>query len=124
SGFVAFSAPDEAARALTEMNGKMVCGKPLYVAPAQRKEDRRAKLQAQFSQVRPVAMVPTAGTRFPMYPPGAPGVGQHIFYGQAPPGLIPPQPGFGFQQQLIPGMRPTGAPMPNFLVPLVQQGQQ
>lgn len=47
--------------------------------------------QAQFSQVRPVAMVPTAGTRFPMYPPGAPGVGQHIFYGQAPPGLIPPQ---------------------------------
>ncbi|WOK96872.1 polyadenylate-binding protein 2-like isoform X4 [Canna indica] len=124
SGFVAFSAPEEAARALQEMNGKMVCGKPLYVAVAQRKEDRRARLQAQFSQVRPVAMMPNVGPRVPMYPPGAPGMGQQIFYGQAPPALIPPQPGFGFQQQLIPGMRPAGAPMPNFFVPMVQQGQQ
>ncbi|KAJ6335215.1 hypothetical protein OIU78_011950 [Salix suchowensis] len=32
--------------------------------------------------------------------------------------------GFGYQQQLVPGMRPGGAPMPNFFVPLVQQGQQ
>lgn len=30
---------------LAEMNGKMVSGKPLYVAIAQRKEDRRARLQ-------------------------------------------------------------------------------
>ncbi|CAL9084528.1 unnamed protein product [Musa textilis] len=124
SGFVAFSAAEEAARALAEMNGKMVCGKPLYVALAQRKEDRRARLQAQFSQMRPVPMAPTVGPRVPMYPPGAPGLGQQIFYGQGPPALIPPQPGFGFQQQLIPGMRPAGAHMPNFLVPLVQQGQQ
>ncbi|MBA0602148.1 hypothetical protein Gorai_002338, partial [Gossypium raimondii] len=42
SGFVAFSTPEEASRALAEMNGKMVVSKPLYVAPAQRKEDRRA----------------------------------------------------------------------------------
>ncbi|URD99541.1 Polyadenylate-binding protein [Musa troglodytarum] len=124
SGFVALSAAEEAARALAEMNGKMVCGKPLYVALAQRKEDRRARLQAQFSQMRPVPMAPTVGPRVPMYPPGAPGLGQQIFYGQGPPALIPPQPGFGFQQQLIPGMRPAGAHMPNFLVPLVQQGQQ
>lgn len=34
------------------------------------------------------------------------------------------QPGFGYQQQLVPGMRPSGAPMPNFFVPMVQQGQQ
>ncbi|XP_042424863.1 polyadenylate-binding protein 2-like isoform X2 [Zingiber officinale] len=124
SGFVAFLTPEEASRALADMNGKMVCGKPLYVALAQRKEDRRARLQAQFSQVRPVAMTPNVGPRVPMYPPGAPGLGQQIFYGQAPPALIPPQPGFGFQQQLIPGMRPAGAHMPNFFVPLVQQGQQ
>ncbi|CAL9161388.1 polyadenylate-binding protein 2 [Musa acuminata AAA Group] len=124
SGFVAFLVAEEAARALAEMNGKMVYGKPLYVALAQRKEDRRARLQAQFSQMRPVPMAPTVGPRVPMYPPGAPGLGQQIFYGQGPPALIPPQPGFGFQQQLIPGMRPAGAPMPNFLVPLVQQGQQ
>ncbi|XP_074584058.1 polyadenylate-binding protein 2-like isoform X2 [Curcuma longa] len=124
SGFVAFSTPEEASRALADMNGKMVCGKPLYVALAQRKEDRRARLQAQFAQIRPVAMTPNVGPRVPMYPPGAPGFGQQIFYGQAPPALMPPQPGFGFQQQLIPGMRPTGAHMPNFFVPFVQQGQQ
>jgi len=36
--------------------------------------------------------------------------------------MIPPQPGFGYQQQLVPGMRPGGAPMPNFFLPMVQQG--
>lgn len=30
---------------LAEMNGKMVVSKPLYVALAQRKEERRARLQ-------------------------------------------------------------------------------
>ncbi|XP_010263472.1 PREDICTED: polyadenylate-binding protein 2-like [Nelumbo nucifera] len=124
SGFVAFTTPEEASRALAEMNGKMVVNKPLYVALAQKKEDRRARLQAQFSQMRPVAMSPSVAPRVPMYPPGGPGLGQQIFYGQGPPTLIPPQPGFGYQQQLVPGMRPGGAPMPNFFVPLVQQGQQ
>ncbi|KAJ6671205.1 POLYADENYLATE-BINDING PROTEIN [Salix viminalis] len=123
SGFVAFSTPEEASRALLEMNGKMIASKPLYVALAQRKEDRRARLQAQFSQMRPVAMAPTVG-RMPMYPPTGPGLGQQIFYGQGPPAIIPPQPGFGYQQQLVPGMRPGGAPMPNFFMPMVQQGQQ
>ncbi|XP_058222085.1 polyadenylate-binding protein 8-like [Rhododendron vialii] len=124
SGFVAFSTPEEASRALAEMNGKIVVSKPLYVALAQRKEERRAKLQAQFSQMRPVAMAPTLAPRMPMYPPGAPGLGQQLFYGQAPPAIIPPPAGFGYQQQLVPGMRPGGAPMPNFFLPMVQQGQQ
>nr|GMC53760.1 polyadenylate-binding protein 2-like [Ipomoea batatas] len=124
SGFVAFSAPEEASRALTEMNGKMIISKPLYVAIAQRKEERKAKLQAQFQQMRPVAVTPALAPRMPMYPPGAPGIGQQLFYGQAPPAMIPHQAGFGYQQQLVPGMRPGGAPMPNFFVPIVQQGQQ
>lgn len=125
SGFVAFSTPEEANRALTEMNGKMVGSKPLYVALAQRKEDRKARLQAQFSQMRPVAIQASVGPRMPMYPPGGPGLGQQIFYGQGPPALIHPQPGFGYQQQLVPGMRPGGAPMQNFFMPMVQQqGQQ
>ncbi|KAL4615392.1 hypothetical protein ACB092_07G121500 [Castanea dentata] len=124
SGFVAFSTPEEASRALSEMNGKMVVSKPLYVALAQRKEDRRARLQAQFSQMRPMAMAPSVGPRMPMYPPGGPGLGQQIFYGQAPPAIIPSQPGFGYQQQLVPGMRPGGAPMPNFFVSMLPQGQQ
>ena len=34
---------------LTEMNGKMISGKPLYVAFAQRKEDRKAMLQVYSS---------------------------------------------------------------------------
>ena len=33
------------------------------------------------------------------------------------------QPGFGYQHQLVPGMRPGAAPMPNFFVPMVQPGQ-
>ncbi|KAK8622296.1 hypothetical protein V6N13_117218 [Hibiscus sabdariffa] len=124
SGFVAFSTPEEASLALAEMNGKMVISKPLYVALAQRKEERRARLQAQFSQMRSLAMVPSVAPRMPMYSPGGPGLGQQIFYGQGPPTIFPPQPGFGYQQQLVPGMRPGGAPMPNFFVPMVQQGQQ
>nr|KJB40266.1 hypothetical protein B456_007G054700 [Gossypium raimondii] len=72
SGFVAFSTAEEASQALMEMNGKMVVSKPLYVAVAQRKEERRARLQ----------------------------------------------PGFGYQQQLVPGM------MPNFFMPMLQPGQQ
>ncbi|GMI88258.1 POLY(A) BINDING PROTEIN 8, poly(A) binding protein 8 [Hibiscus trionum] len=123
SGFVAFSTPEEASKALAEMNGKMVVNKPLYVALAQRKEDRRARLQAQFSQMRPIAMTPSAAPRMPMYPPGGPGLGQQIFYGQGPPAMFH-QPGYGYQQQLVPGMRPGGAAMQNFFVPVVQQGQQ
>ncbi|XWS25582.1 hypothetical protein CRYUN_Cryun27aG0080500 [Craigia yunnanensis] len=122
SGFVAFSTPEEASRALAEMNGKMVVSKPLYVALAQRKEERRARLQAQFSQMRPLA-IPSVTPRMPMYPSGAPGLGQQFLYGQAPPAIIPPQAGFGYQQQLVPGMRPGGPPVPNFFVPMVQQGQ-
>lgn len=37
---------------------------------------------------------------------------------------VPFQPGFGYQQQLVPGMRPAGPLMPNMFVPMVQQGQQ
>ncbi|KAL2537357.1 Polyadenylate-binding protein 8 [Forsythia ovata] len=124
SGFVAFSLPGEASRALSEMNGKMVVGKPVYVALAQRKEDRRAHLQAQFSQMRPITMAPTITPRMPMYPPGGPGLGQQIYYGQPPPSMIPSQPGFGYQQQLVPGMRTAGPLMPNVFMPLIQQGQQ
>lgn len=120
SGFVAFSTTEEADRALSAMNGKMVSGKPLYVALAQRKEDRRARLQMQFANMRPIAMGPPMGPRMPMFPPGGPG--QQMFYGQAPP-LMPPQPGFGFQPQMVPGMRPGGH-MPNYFVPFMQPGQQ
>ncbi|KAK9667139.1 hypothetical protein RND81_14G235800 [Saponaria officinalis] len=123
SGFVAFSSPEEASRALKEMNGKMIVSKPLYVALAQRKEDRRARLQAQFSQMRPVGIPPSVTPRIPMYPPGAAGLGQPLYYGQPPAAMIPPQPAFGYQHQLMPSIR-GGAPVPNFFMPIVQPGQQ
>lgn len=40
-GFVCFSTHEEATRAVTEMNNKMVKSKPLFVALAQRKEVRK-----------------------------------------------------------------------------------
>ena len=36
-------------------------------------------------------MGPSVAPRMPMYPPGGPGLGQQIFYGQPPPAIIPPQ---------------------------------
>jgi polyadenylate-binding protein len=47
-GFVCFSNPDEASKAVSEMNGKMVNGKPLYVALAQRKDVRKNQLEASI----------------------------------------------------------------------------
>jgi len=35
-----------------------------------------------------------------------------------------PQPGYGYQQQLVPGMRPGGGPVPSFFMPMVQPQQQ
>jgi polyadenylate-binding protein len=43
-GFVCFEQSDDAAKALVDMNNTMIGNKPLYVALAQRKEDRKARL--------------------------------------------------------------------------------
>lgn len=68
-GFVCFSSPEEATKAVTEMNGRIVVSKPLYVALAQRKEDRKAHLASQY-------MHRIAGMRMQMgqmFPPGGAG---------------------------------------------------
>ncbi|KAH7429965.1 hypothetical protein KP509_09G075700 [Ceratopteris richardii] len=127
SGFVAFSSSYEATRAVSEMNGKMIASKPLYVAPAQTKEERRARLQVQFAQLHsPVGVGAAMPTNLSGFHAGAPGIGQQVIYGQPPHSLIPSQPArYGYQQQVLTGLWPGGTPMPNFYVPMVQkQGQQ
>eukprot|EP00808_Paulinella_micropora_P023475 g48445.t1 len=87
-GFVCFSQPEEATRAVTEMNGRMVDNKPLYVALAQRKDERRAQLETQYASRNKFS--PGAPQ---MYPQGAP-----MFYPggiQRPPVMYP--------QQMVPG---------------------
>ncbi|KAL1343484.1 hypothetical protein HN51_029867 [Arachis hypogaea] len=125
SGFVAFSTPEEASKALNEMNGKLVGRKPLYVAVAQRKDERKARLQAQFAQMQSPGGISPLSSGIPGYHPGAPRLApQQLYFGQGTPGFMPPQPaGFGFQQQILPGMRPGVAP--NFVMPyhLQRQGQ-
>uniref|UniRef100_A0A2K6SJX9 RRM domain-containing protein n=1 Tax=Saimiri boliviensis boliviensis TaxID=39432 RepID=A0A2K6SJX9_SAIBB len=49
-GFVCFSSPEAATKAVTEMNGRIVATKPLYVTLAQRKGLRQAHLTNQYMQ--------------------------------------------------------------------------
>eukprot|EP00244_Chara_vulgaris_P004583 TRINITY_DN19052_c0_g2_i4.p1 TRINITY_DN19052_c0_g2~~TRINITY_DN19052_c0_g2_i4.p1 ORF type:complete len:671 (+),score=136.30 TRINITY_DN19052_c0_g2_i4:174-2186(+) len=122
SGFVAFASPEEATRAVTEMNGRMIRSKPLYVALAQRKEERKARLQAQFSSQRLNTGVATVPANVQLYHPAAPGMGQQIFYGQPHPGLMPqPNVGFGYQQQVLAASIRPGVQVQNYFVPVMQR---
>ena len=47
-GFVCFNTPEEASKAVAELNGKVIGNKPLYVAMAQRKEERRNVMAHQM----------------------------------------------------------------------------
>lgn len=69
-GFVCFSSPEEATKAVTEMNGRILITKPLYVALAQRKEDRKAQLASQYMQRMAGMRMQQMGQ---MFQPGGPG---------------------------------------------------
>jgi len=127
-GFVCFTSADDASKSVTDMNGSMLAGKPIYVALAERKEVRRAKLEAQYAarQASRLAGNPTlAGPMYPgapvFYPPQAPQSQRQGF-------VYPPQgmsvPRRGWPAPVQPGQR--GQPfqaMPNYMVQPMGQRQ-
>merc|ERR1711874_383331 len=94
--------------AVTEMNGRIIVSKPLYVALAQRKEDRKARLAQRYVQrVSGMRMQQSFGQ-----------MGQQMGFPQQQyflPAMPQPQRFFGAQPQ---GMRPGGVPR------WAQQGQR
>jgi len=109
-GFVCFATPEEATKAVTEMNGVMVGNKPIYVALAQRKEQRRLQLEAAHAHNK--------GMRIQQQNQGMPGpmYGTPVFY---PPARGTP---FVYPAQMMPGrgrfpasrgMHMTGYMVPN-----------
>eukprot|EP00124_Ichthyophonus_hoferi_P004746 Ihof_evm2s565 gene=Ihof_evmTU2s565 len=113
-GFVCFSSPEEATKAVTEMNGRMLVSKPLYVALAQRRDERKAQLSAQYSQRNPagIRMQAPGMPAGPMYPGAAP-----MFY----PGVSPAgQPGMvypGMGQVPRPRWATSSQPRPGYTMP-------
>jgi len=115
-GFVCFSTPEEATKAVTEFNGRLIAGKPMYVALAQKRDQRRAQLEAQFAarnasirmqqqaQASGVTGSPIFGPMFYppngrgfMYPPQMMGRGRFPARGMAP-----------FMPSFPPGSGPQG----------------
>ncbi|KAI5464684.1 hypothetical protein BGZ63DRAFT_351286 [Mariannaea sp. PMI_226] len=112
-GFVCFSNPDDATKAVAEMNQRMVNNKPLYVALAQRKDVRKSQLEASIqarNQLRMQQAAAAAGMpQQYMQPPVfyAPGQ-QPGFLPQGGRGMPFPNPGMGMPN--VPGGRPGQFP--------------
>ncbi|KAL8036285.1 hypothetical protein ABFS82_12G145900 [Erythranthe guttata] len=105
-GFVCFSRQEEANKAVYTFHGIILRRKPLYVAIAQRKEERQAQLQVLYAQ----RMAGLAGSSA-VIPGGYP----HLYY--PPPGVVPQIPGppsLMYQPTGIrPGWRANGIPNPS-----------
>lgn len=122
-GFVCFSSSDEALKAVQLMHNRMIGSKPIYVALAQRKEERRSILAMQHQQRM---MQQQTGMGY-MYPPN-----QQIYYTQNPgmnmpmrgqqpyyPTAMPPRPRWQGQGQQ---MHQPGRPFVNMGPPMYNNG--
>lgn len=150
-GFVCFTTPEEAQRAMAEMNGRILpgCSKPLYVNLHEPQELRRQKLAAQYAarakgvrpagpmagplpgqQVVPGAGVPPYGGAAPVFYPQGPVPGQG-FVGY-PPNMMPRgaarwgpapagQPGAPSGQQPFPGQQMPPGAVPANYMPQMAQ---
>ncbi|RKP10507.1 hypothetical protein THASP1DRAFT_12747 [Thamnocephalis sphaerospora] len=111
-GFVCFSSPDEATKAVTEMNNRMIGTKPIYVALAQRKEVRRSQLEAQMAQRNQLRMQQAAQSMPGAMYPGAP-----LYYPTGPGfptgrgNVVYPQGGMVPRPRWATGAQQPGAPM-------------
>ncbi|UKZ76594.1 Protein phosphatase PP2A regulatory subunit B [Trichoderma virens FT-333] len=106
-GFVCFSNPDDATKAVAEMNQRMINNKPLYVALAQRKDVRKSQLEAsiqarnqlrmqQAAAAAAARLHPQGGRGMPFPQPGMPlpnvqGGRPGQFPGYPQQGGLPPQ---------------------------------
>lgn len=135
-GFVCFTAPEEATKAVAEMNGRLSSnGKPLYVSIAQRRDVRRSQLESQIS-IRASQRMSMVNQMNPMggyYPAGMPPPGAYPQQQRGPPmyaqpGMVRPRyapapGGYPQQQPIYPGMAPppAGALPPGYRGPAGQQ---
>ncbi|KAK3669924.1 Protein phosphatase PP2A regulatory subunit B [Recurvomyces mirabilis] len=103
-GFVCFSNPDEATKAVTELNQKMIHNKPLYVALAQRKEVRKSQLEASIQARNQMRMQQqaTAGGMPPQF------MQPQMFMGPNGQPMMMPGAGRGGQMPFMQGMPGQG----------------
>jgi polyadenylate-binding protein len=111
-GFICYSSPEEATRAVTEMNGKILRSKPIVVTLHQRKDLRRAHLAQTYAPRAMRSAYPPGPNGMPMpygmmYPPGGP---QPAFSQRGGPSFPFPAAGAGTGQFTPRGGSPRGIP--------------